>query len=954
MTFLIIVGLIIALIWALNRNPTETTAVKSKMYQLNQQWVDFVAGYYHVAKNDSEKAGVVRMLADLKQQGMPLPSVPIDVASTAMPGFPEVPQPPAAAALATTSGQTVTAPAYTPPAQTHAPVDNATILLYFGAFLLVAAAGLFVAFGGASGGVRTFIIAIVAAMLYCGGFWLWYSKPKLKQAALTFIGIGIVLVPLVGLAAYSYIFHDNGRAVWLVTSLVCLAVYSHALWALKTPLLEYVLIGTFVSLFESAVAIMHAPVYYFGWGLAAVGLLVQAEQLFRRGKPEYDQPSTVSASVLLPLALLVALWMVPGHGTAQLGVSLLLASLYYGVVAWRSGGEARLNGLAATQVLFLAAIALFVYGVEHSLPHAALALVILSVPQLAWALVRKGQAVQNAASIMLASLVFAVLLAAESPKSMLVAALCLALAGSVVWLRQSRSGAYQVAIGALGVAALVLGYRVIDVAKPSQLVVLLLLMLAVIQLAVFYWVRNSTRDSNSWRLGFQAMYFVIVVFTLILAFFTSPALLVVFATAAAALAVPLVVHDNWSLWSTLSGLAVAVPLLGTYDKPGLFLTVTLLALVWNTALSWWLTAEHNRAFSVVLWLLLPLALTHLMPSIARDGYYAVAYVVTTVALSGLRALVVWRPRKIIHTSTKQGDSYTVGYMFSSMVAVVASSTGPRFLPVAICAVVALVMYMASVYIEKQTVLVATIPVLAQIGLWATYQHGQMVPYLILSTVFAAVGYGIYALAERPATGTRSHYVQFVSLLALFVPVAVYLGGHVWWPMPWAFLLAGLAVVQYVWSRGQNQRELAGGLILAAVFAGMHFYGVRNVQAYAHVAAALVAGYAYWRARRSEAQQSDQYILLTLAAVTVPLIIQALVGTAGDLYGWWLLIEQIIIMLLGMVLGKKIMVRWGLYVALGSVLYQLRNLGWAALAVVAVFLIGLGVYYLQRQDKRADK
>ncbi len=955
MTFLIIVGLSIALIWSLGRNPAETTAVKSKMYQLNQQWVDFVAGYYHVAKNDSEKAGVLRMLADLKQQGMPLPSVPIEVASIAIPLPSEVPQPATTATAATTSDQTITAPAYAPLAQTYAPVDNATILLYFGAFLLVAAAGLFVAFGGASGGVRTFITAIVAAMLYCGGFWLWYSKPKLKQASLTFIGIGIVLVPLVGLAAYSYVFHDAGRAVWLVTSLICLAVYSHALWVLKNPLLEYVLIGTFVSLFESAVAIMHAPVYYFGWGLATVGLLVQAEQLIRRGKPEYDRPSTVSASVLLPLSLLVAFALVPGHGTAQLGVSLLLASFYYGVLAWRSSDETRLNGLVATQVLFLAAIALFVYGVERSLPHAALALVILSVPQLVWVLVQKGQAVQNGASITLASLVFAVLLAAESPKSMLATALGLALAGSVVWLRQSRSGAYQVAIGALGVAALVLGYRVIDVAEPSQLVVLLLLMLAVIQLAVFYWVRNSTRDSNSWRLGFQAMYVVIMVFTLILAFFTSPALLVVFASAAAACMVPLIVHDNWSLWSTLSGLAVAVPLLGKYDKPGLFLAVTLLVLAWNTVLSWWLTAEHNRAFSVVMWLLLPLALTHAMPSIARDGYYAVAYAVTAVALLGLRALAVWRPRKIIHTSTKQGDSYTVGYMLSSMVAVVVSGIGPRFLPAAICVVVGLILYVASVYVEKQAVLVSTVPILAQIGLWATYESGQMVPYLLLSSGLAAVGYGWYAVArQQPASGTRGYYVQLVSLLALFVPVAAYLGGHAWWPMSWSFLLAGLAVLQYVWSRGQNQRELAGGLILVAVFAGMHFYGVRNVQAYAHVAAALLAGYAYWRARRGEPQQSDQYILLTLAVVTVPLIVQALVGTAGDLYGWWLLIEQIIIMLLGMVLAKKIMVRWGLYVALGSVLYQLRNLGWAALAVVAVFLIGLGVYYLQRQDRRADK
>lgn len=949
MTLLFIVGLIALLIWAFNRDPLKQPRTQAKLYQINQQWVDFVAGHYRVAKNDAEKAGMQRMLEDLRQQGMPYPTEPVDVLQPKVPKAPDE-QLQSMTVSATIPDQVSTTPKYAEPTQVRTPVDNASILLYFGAFLLVAAAGLFVAFGGASGGVRTFITAVVAAAMYGGGFWLWHTKKSLKQAGLAFIGIGIVLVPLVGLAAYGYVFQDAGRAVWLGTSLICLAVYSHALWVLKNPLLEYILIGTFVSLFESAAAIMHAPVYYYGWGLAVVGLLVQVEQLIRRGKPEFDQPSTVGANVLLPLSLLVALAMVPGHGTMQLGVSLLLASLYYGLLAWRSSGEARLNGLVAAQALFLAAIGIFAYGLEHSLPQAALALVFLSIPQLLWVLIQKGQAVENSASVMLTSLVVAVLFAGESPRSMFVAALVLAVAGVVTWLRQARNGGYQLAIAALGVAALIFGYRIVDTSEASRLVTMLLLGIAAAQLVVFYQVRNSAQDSNSWRLGFQIMYIVIMALTLALAFSTSPMVLIAIAAIISALMVPLVVHDNWSLWSTFSGLAVVVPLLGTYQKPGLFLAASLLALVWNTALSWWLTAEHNRAFSVVMWLLLPLALVHAVPTIVGDGYYAEAYAAVTVALLGLRALAVYRPRKIIHNSTGQGDWYTIGYLLASMVALITSTSGPRFLPAVICAIIALVMLVASIYVEKNAVLVSTIPALAQIGLWSTYQHGQMVPYLILSTTFAALGYGFYALAERPAVGTRAHYVQVVSLLALFVPVAIYLGGSVWWPMPWAFLLAGLAVLHYVWSRGQSQREWAGGLTLLAVFACMHFYGVRNAQAYAHVAAALLASYAYWRAQRGEAQQSDQYILLTLAVVTVPLVIQALSGTAGDLYGWWLLIEQIVIMLLGMLLAKKIMIRWGLYVALGSVLYQLRNLGWAALGVLAVFMIGLAIIRLQHIDR----
>lgn len=41
--------------------------------------------------------------------------------------------------------------------------------------------------------------------------------------------------------------------------------------------------------------------------------------------------------------------------------------------------------------------------------------------------------------------------------------------------------------------------------------------------------------------------------------------------------------------------------------------------------------------------------------------------------------------------------------------------------------------------------------------------------------------------------------------------------------------------------------------------------------------------------------------------------------------------------------------WGLYVAVASVLYQLRNLGWAALTVLAMFIIGIAMYQLQKNS-----
>mgnify|MGYP001190412646 CR=1 FL=1 len=246
---------------------------------------------------------------------------------------------------------------------------------------------------------------------------------------------------------------------------------------------------------------------------------------------------------------------------------------------------------------------------------------------------------------------------------------------------------------------------------------------------------------------------------------------------------------------------------------------------------------------------------------------------------------------------------------------------------------------------------AIVPFVVQAGLWSTYVDGQLVAYSATSALVAALGYHFYATSLSQVPHSEGYYVHYASLVTSYIPVLVYIGaaavGDIVWVLPWTVLLASATTLHAVWHERQAIRELAGGFVAFAVMILLHYYGLRNVQIYAHVVALLFATYAYWRWRRGERVTSDSYIRATLATVTIPLVLQALGGVAGDLYGWWLLIEQITIMLLGMILKNKLMVRWGLYVSLAAVLYQLRHLGWAALAVLAVFLIGLAVFRLQR-------
>lgn len=194
-----------------------------------------------------------------------------------------------------------------------------------------------------------------------------------------------------------------------------------------------------------------------------------------------------------------------------------------------------------------------------------------------------------------------------------------------------------------------------------------------------------------------------------------------------------------------------------------------------------------------------------------------------------------------------------------------------------------------------------------------------------------------------------HSVLQVCLGVAFVaPLSAILGVRGNWLMAISLLVAGALVQYHIRAGKQDDKELAGSVIVLAIWWLLYFAHVHAVQAYVHVAVATFALYAYWRYKRGERVQSDAYLWWMIGVATVPLALQALSG-AGALYGWWLLLEQVAIMLLGMSIGRKFVTRWGLYVAVAAVLYQLRGLGYAALAFLALFLIALAIYKLQKYN-----
>jgi hypothetical protein len=386
-------------------------------------------------------------------------------------------------------------------------------------------------------------------------------------------------------------------------------------------------------------------------------------------------------------------------------------------------------------------------------------------------------------------------------------------------------------------------------------------------------------------------------------------------------------------------------------------------LLLNIILALYYRKEANRWLSTGLWLVLPLSFGAGLFGHWTAATYSWTYLVVMLCLVLSRTIargdiLVSSKVPLASYAKSASQSYVTGYWLAGALAIgtALADNNAHFHATAVLAAISLVVYCLGRYIEKRADILSMLPLLVQAILWSgmrpTIGMDSMTLYLLFSTGLAVVSY--FVLAHDPSENSLQENTLRVregSLAALFIaPAAIFVVPQLLWPMPFGLLIAGMLVFYHVRNSVQQNRELAGGIIVTAILWFLWFADIREVQVYTHVLVAVFAIYAYWRHVRREITQSDQYLMCMLATATVPLALQAISGQAGGLYGWWLLLEQIAFMLIGMMIRKRTVTLWGLYVAVGAVLYQLRNLGWAALTVLAVFLIGIAVYQLQRHEK----
>jgi hypothetical protein len=949
MGYLLALALIAVIIWlsiGSKRNSIRGTT-QQQLQQRNQEWVTFIAAYDNVAKTPAEKLLVKHMLSDIALQGLGDSAEQLTVVDE----LSNVAQPP---------------DKHTASIQ----IDNSSLLLYFGAFLFVASVGLFIAFGGASGALRTSAVLLVMAVMYGGGMWLYQKRQKLQPAALTFVGIGIVIAPLVGLAFYSYVYNRNhGPEIWLVTSILCMVLYTHALVTLKKTLLSYLLLFTFLSLFESSVSITHAPIYYFGWGMALVGIVLQIVSRFGIRWPDLKDASRQSAQILLPLSVLAAINLAPRQGVGQLGISLFFATAFYGLETLYTKEQTRQANAVACQASAIAGVGCITYALWHSWPAVVASLLLVNGLQLLCLLVvkRRGALSQNFASVLLIASGIDAGLAIYHPGTLFVAMAGLAAIASAIWWQQQRPDAYVIGAVAFANLPYIYGQLLMAPRLPVRAQTMLGLLTLLVLLAAYLVQAKRSCSVKDWLTGVRVTYLFSAGIIVVVSSFGGALFCLGITLLLAITLLLLAENDHNSFWAEAAGLFLVFPVARSWDNPHVFLTATLAALVAFIFFSLRYRRELLRWGSTILWLLVPLALSRdHMGIVWTSAEYAWAYMAAMTGLILSRAIALGfilpsgrAPLASLAHNTSM--SYVIGYCFAADLAIILSlgSSSGHLHTTVILVLLLLTTVVVSLKIEKHLSILILLPLLAQatlLSLIRPQQQGISLDiFLVASTALALASFIVSsAIARAHPQQLHLKYITKATLVtALVTPIAVFFVGHSVWPMPLGLFTAGVMLSYYVRADVQFNREWAGTVITLSLLWCLGVADVHQLQAYVYLIVATLGIYAYWRATRGENEQSNNYLWAMLLTATVPLAIQAIGGQAGGLYGWWLLLEQVAIILLGMSIHKRFVTFWGLYVAVGAVLYQLRNLGWAALTVLALFLIGLAVYQLQRHGEPPD-
>lgn len=230
--------------------------------------------------------------------------------------------------------------------QSHGPdikqlLQNVNTLLFAGALLIVTSAGILVGsnFEAISDGLRVLLLALFAIAFYVSGQ-LIFRRPKLKPAGSTFIGIGLVLVPMIGLATQVLLLPDSFRwPTFFLTAITTLFLSIVTSMQVKQHYVQYIAIAAAVSSVQFGLLSLNVEFVYLMWVLLLSGLGLMLLQRSTMAE-EYDLSFYLTAQLLVPVAFGVQVILsIQELGWWQMAVSSIFAAIFYHVASLASKGE---------------------------------------------------------------------------------------------------------------------------------------------------------------------------------------------------------------------------------------------------------------------------------------------------------------------------------------------------------------------------------------------------------------------------------------------------------------------------------------------------------------------------------------------------------------------------------------------------------------------------------------
>ncbi|MFC8040075.1 hypothetical protein ACFUOZ_12030 [Paenarthrobacter sp. NPDC057355] len=254
--------------------------------------------------------------------------------------------------------------------------QNINITLYVASLLLVAAGALFV--GTSLPELFRFAgICFITTLFYVSGLVIHARVPRLRPAATAFVGTGLALIPVTGLAMYNFVLH-SGPAAWLVTSLFGTALYAYTALRLDNKVLAYLSLSFMISTAWSGVSVLGGALVWYFTALIGVAIVLTVAALLRPRwlPPLYVRPLMMLHPYVVPLVALAVTLTPHLLAKGEYALVMLMCGTYFAVMAAVPRARFRVQHVYASRLALTLAITGLVWDVSSDISTVLFAAVL--------------------------------------------------------------------------------------------------------------------------------------------------------------------------------------------------------------------------------------------------------------------------------------------------------------------------------------------------------------------------------------------------------------------------------------------------------------------------------------------------------------------------------------------------------------------------------------------------